>query len=203
MKFSRLFILFLSFILFLFTITYASSIDITFSKQEIHPNEDIELTISLNLDDIEDNISIIYGQLDYDKNIFKVISEDDIQTLNDWDGLVFNTQNGMFIIDRNTLSKNSSEEILKIKLETNNIKNDTITTFQLINTKIIGSSKEEISLNDSKCTLNITPSLLDSLANKLLPYTGISTPIKYLILILSLITFVVLIVLFIYKKRKK
>lgn len=204
MKIFKFLIVFFTFCI-ICSCSYASSTNITFSEQEVNPSDEVELIITLNLDTIEDNISVLQGQLDYDKSIFKVVTEENIETLNGWTGLVFNKDNGMFIIDRTTPSSNSSEQILKIKLEIiGDITSETTTTFKLTNTKVIGSSREEISLDDNTATLKITPSLLDSLANTILPYTGLITSAKHWIISLSLITCISLIIicLKLYKRRK-
>lgn len=195
-RFSILFILCFFILCYLYSnISYSSTYtNISISNSEtLSPGETVQITVSLNSDNIDEDISIIQGQIVYNTNIFQPVSKDNLETLGDWDSLVFNENNGMFIIDKNSFSSNESEEFLRVNLQvSNNIDSVVTTDFVLANTKIIGSAQKEINLEESKTKITVSPSFIDSLANRLLPYTGLNTFVKYIIIISVIIILIAL-----------
>lgn len=99
------------------------------NKSIIKSGEELEVVIKLdNFTENENGINVFLGTLEYDKNIFEEVQEDDIQTLEFWTAPVYNTENGKFIVDANSFV-NTSHDALKIKLKVKeNMNIDTTTT---------------------------------------------------------------------------
>ena len=191
MKVKRILILFFLFV-FISTFCYASEITLD-SVGELNENSEIKINVNINLEELEENVYFLQGQLQYDTNIFEQVASEDIELLNGWHDLVFNPENGMFIIEGPDKNETSLQNIMNIKMKTKT-SSDT-TTIELKNIKEVGDSQIEIELEDTSVELSKPQS--HNFANMILPFTGANLIIIYSVLFIIII----LVVFFIYKKR--
>lgn len=65
-------------------------------------------------------LNIVLANIDYDKNVFETVKEEDIKALSDWSGMMYNEDNGKVIIENynfNEGQKAMLEITLKAKTE--------------------------------------------------------------------------------------
>ena len=80
------------------------------------PGDEVEITMKLkNLSGIANGINAYEGVLEYDKEVFEVVTSSDFTALNGWDSISFNEENGRFISAKNE-GILSSEDVVKIRL---------------------------------------------------------------------------------------
>ena len=194
MKIKRIIILFC--VLILATkACYANEITLK-TGEELKENSNINIKIAINLGEIEENIHFLQGKLEYDTNIFEKVKPEDIELLNGWHDLVFNAENGTFVIEGIEASKNDLQDIMNIKMKTkNNIEKNT-TTIKLKNIKELGESQIEKELEET--TIVISKPTKDNLANRIIPFTGAGYIITYGIIIIISVIVIILI-----KKKKQ
>ena len=119
------FILFLLLILAVgITSVYAADfgIQLTGSKDTIKPGETITLQVSLkDIEKMSTGVNVFLATIDYDKNVFEQLKEDDIKTLNNWSGMMYNEDNGKIIVENYNFDEEEKamfEVVLKAKTET-------------------------------------------------------------------------------------
>lgn len=174
---------------------YANEITLK-TGEELKENSNINIKIAINLGEIEENIHFLQGKLEYDTNIFEKVKPEDIELLNGWHDLVFNAENGTFVIEGIEASKNDLQDIMNIKMKTkNNIEKNT-TTIKLKNIKELGESQIEKELEET--TIVISKPTKDNLANRIIPFTGAGSIITYGIIIIISVIVIILI-----KKKKQ
>ena len=82
-------------------------------KTEIKQGEETVLT--LEIENISDNINVFQAKINYDSNVWEELDEDNFETINEWESLKYNSNNKEFnIINK---QENTNKEILKIKLK--------------------------------------------------------------------------------------
>lgn len=89
------------------------SIGVTMDKQEK------EYTIKIALEELIGTgigINAFVCDLEYDREIFEVVKQQDITAQNGWGDLTFNEKNGSMVTLRNDFTKQTGEQILEIKL---------------------------------------------------------------------------------------
>ena len=89
------------------------SIGVTMEKQEK------EYTIKITLEELIGTgigINAFVCDLEYDREIFEVVKQQDITAQNGWGDLTFNEKNGSMVTLRNDFTKQTGEQILEIKL---------------------------------------------------------------------------------------
>ena len=88
-------------------------IGVKMDKQE----NDYTITISLKeLMGTGIGINAFVCDLEYDREVFEIVKQEDITTQNGWGDLTFNEKNGSMVTLRNDFTKQTGEEILEIKL---------------------------------------------------------------------------------------
>ena len=109
-----------------------------------------EYLITLKIDkltvDVE-GIMVFSARLDYDREDFEVVKEEDITTKNDWGKPNYNEDSGILLLWREDFTKGENEEIVEIKLkQKENPKNNKskITFFKIQAT----DSKEALKADD-------------------------------------------------------
>ena len=193
MKVKRILILFF---LFIFTSTFCYASEITLDTTgELIKNSKLNINININLGELEENVYFLQGQLEYDTNIFKKVEATDFELLNGWHDLVFNPENGMFIVEGTETNETDLQNIMNIQMEVKTSSDST--TINLKNIKEIGDSQIEIELEDASIELKKPET--DNFANTILPFTGGNLIIIYGILF----AIIVLTVFFIYYKKKQ
>ncbi|MCI8759633.1 MAG: LPXTG cell wall anchor domain-containing protein [Clostridia bacterium] len=193
MNIKKVLILFLVFIFFS-SCCYANEIALN-ATGELKDNSDVTIKIGINLGEIEENVYFLQGQLEYDTNIFEKIMSEDIELLNSWHDLVFNPENGKFVIEGMDSSESNLQDVMNIKLKTKNKLTNDSTTIKLKDLKEVGESQIEKELEDATVTLRKPAT--ENFANKILPFTGNNSIIFYAIIII-----IIGLVAFFIKKRK-
>lgn len=106
------------------TSVYAADfgIQLTGSRDTIKPGETITLQVSLkDIEKMSTGVNVFLATIDYDKNVFEQVKEDDIKTLNKWSGMMYNEDNGKIIVENYNFDEEEKaifEVLLKAKTET-------------------------------------------------------------------------------------
>ncbi len=106
------------------TSVYAADfgIQLTGSRDKIKPGETITLQVSLkDIEKMSTGVNVFLATIDYDKNVFEQLKEDDIKTLNNWSGMMYNEDNGKIIVENYNFDEEEKamfEVLLKAKTET-------------------------------------------------------------------------------------
>lgn len=103
--------------LFLMTVTVNAA---DFSvKMETTKNEDkIELHIKLDeLNITGSGISVMIFDLQYDRQVFKTVTSEDIISQNGWGSVTYNEKTGTMLIMRNDFTNETDQEIVTVKLQ--------------------------------------------------------------------------------------
>ena len=186
-------------LIFICTFCYAGEIEIN-TNNSLKENSEFNIEISINLAELEQKIYFLQGQLEYDKDVFEEVTQEDITTLNTWHGLVFNSENGKFVIE-NDGKENSIQGIMNIKLKTKKNINKDSATIQVKGIKVIGENEKEEELENATIKVAVSnDKQADSLANKILPFTGSSAIIIFLILVVLAIAILMINII---KRRNK
>lgn len=102
--------------IFLMTINVLAtdfSVGVKMDKQ----NKEYIIKISLeDLMQVKNGINAFVCDLEYDREIFEIVKQQDITTQNGWGDLTFNENNGAMITLRNDFTKQTGQDILEIKL---------------------------------------------------------------------------------------
>lgn len=106
--------LFLSTLLVLSTEVNAYSLDLVSNKREISAGDKIVLNVKLQ--DLESEIDTYQAKLIYNANEFNTVTERNFALKNDWNGLAFNPENGIFVIEKDNKTKEDID-VLTITLE--------------------------------------------------------------------------------------
>lgn len=187
-------------IIFIFGFTslcFAGEIELH-TDDEFTVGKDAHIKVKINFQELQEGVYFLQGQLDYDSNIFEKVNEDDITLLNSWHDLVFNSETGAFIIEGDGNYREQVEEIMDIKLKTKKT-NRTLTQITLRSIKEIGKKEVETDIPSANIKINISHDKDESLANQILPSTGLIFPLIFIVI------FIILLILGIkqYKKIKK
>lgn len=106
--------LFLSTLLVLSTEVNAYSLNVVANKGEISAGDKIVLNVKLK--DLESEIDTYQAKLIYNTNEFNVVTERNFALKDDWNGLAFNQQNGIFVLEKDSKTSEDSD-VLAITLE--------------------------------------------------------------------------------------
>lgn len=197
MKAKKILILFYLFII-VATVCYASEVELKVTG-ELKEKVNINVKMSVNLAELEENIYFLQGQLEYDTNIFEKVTTKDIELLNGWHDLVYNEENGMFVIEGTEKQEIDIQDIMNIKMKTKNKLAKDSTTIKLKNIKELGENQTENELEEVIVTVSKpATSNFANFANKILPFTGENSFITYGIII----GIILIVVVFMNNKRK-
>ena len=129
-------------------------VNVTSSVTDAKIGEIIEMIISFNnLKDANKGINAYKGTLEYDKNVFEVVLQNDFTCLNNWEQLKYNLNNGQFVSIRKVGLLNNGE-IAKIKFKVKSNINSTKTAIK-IKDMVVSEGKHDIALNDVSLPINI------------------------------------------------
>lgn len=186
-------------LIFICTFCYAGEIEVN-TNDLLKENSKFNIEIRINLAELEQEIYFLQGQLEYDKDIFEEVTQENITMLNTWYGLVFNSENGKFVIE-NDGKGNDIQGIMNIELKTKRNINKDSTTIQVKRIKVIGENEIEEELENAAIKVVVSnDNQEDSLANKILPFTGSSKISVFLILVVLAIAILMINII---QKRKK
>ena len=100
------------------------------------------ITIDIGIKDLKKEVDTIVATIEYDKNIFEEITEDEMEPQNKWNYPIYNSKDSTFMIDRNGTTTDD-EIVMQIKLNVKkDIKNITNTTIKLEDIEIAGLGNE-------------------------------------------------------------
>ena len=94
---------------------HAYNVDLSMDKTKISAGDNV--TVSVKLKNLEQEIDTYQAKFVYDKACFETVSGKDFLTQNGWDGLVYNTSNGIFVVERDSKTK-SDQEVFSVTLKT-------------------------------------------------------------------------------------
>ena len=85
-------------------------------KNKIKAGEQLTVKVSLdNVGSITNGINVFLATIDYDKNVFEPLKEEDITTLNSWSGMMYNEDNGKIIVENHSFTE-EEKDIIELKL---------------------------------------------------------------------------------------
>ena len=99
------------------------------------------VTINVKLCDIKKNVDTIIGIIEYDKNIFEEIIEDDMVPANKWNYPIFNAESSIFLIDK-TKGTTEDETVMSIVLRVKENVEETSTIIRLCDLEVAGLGEE-------------------------------------------------------------
>ena len=124
-----------------------NTIEINTNKEQIKKGEEIE--ISIKIPSTENSLYTYSGELEYDKEVFENVTNENFNAEKSWGNLEYNEKNGKFILTNNKSKGN--EEILKIKLLCKSDNENTDTKIDIKNLKTVNEEQNvEIITLDSK-----------------------------------------------------
>lgn len=175
----------------------AADLSSQISSEKIQKGEKVKITFLVSdFEEIENDINVIEGKITYDKNIFEEVKQEDIQVAENWEGLVFNPENGKFIMDSSNYS-NSEQKLLIVTLTCKENVSNVDTIIKLENV-VASEGTKEITLEDISRTVTIYEEE-ENLKNGILPYAGEHMPFVYIGIVLIILVAVILII----KKRRQ
>jgi len=115
-----------------------------------------EVTITLNFSEyqqIKDGLNAYQATLEYNKDIFEEVKQEDFQCLNDWEKLQYNQATGEFVAIKK-VGSTEPEDIVSITLKTKQGVKATITDIK-IKDIITSEGERDIAIAETKATINI------------------------------------------------
>ena len=156
-------------IIFITSVAYATT---TFTaklesdKLTVKAGEELEVVLKLEgFTENEKGTNVLLGTLEYDRNIFEKVEEDDIEILQYWNSPMYNSENGKLILEANEFI-NTPHNVLKIKFKVkDNIEENTSTEIRV--KEISGSdSQVDILTDDAVAVLQVEKANLEDSKNE-------------------------------------
>lgn len=174
----------------IFSTTYVYSADFQIqmnsNKTEIQPGETIDIQVALdNFEGKTIGSNVFMATLEYDKNVFEKLKEENIEALNEWTGFSYNEENGKMIMNKmNKVEKN--EAILKIHFTVKKDIENTNTTIKILDAKSAGDSKQlnadtgqiEIKIEKNNTVISIIIPIVLFIIGEIIAYVVIKLNIK-------------------------
>ena len=130
------------------------SVDLSADKSKIQAGDTVVLTASLHDIDIGTyGMDLLLANLSYDTNVFETITQEDIQTVGQWGGLLYNANKNKLILERQTPSKNN-EDFLQIKMHVKKEVQEKQTTIHLVEPQSTNGNSD-ISGTEGSITLKV------------------------------------------------
>lgn len=156
-------------IIFITSVAYATT---TFTaklesdKLTVKAGEEVEIVLKLeDFTENEKGTNVLLGTLEYDRNIFEKIEDEDIEILQYWNSPMYNSENGKLILEANEFI-NTPHNVLKIKFKVkDNIEENTSTEIRV--KEISGSdSQVDILTDDAVAVLQVEKANLEDSKNE-------------------------------------
>lgn len=156
-------------IIFITSVAYATT---TFTaklesdKLTVKAGEEVEIVLKLeDFTENEKGTNVLLGTLEYDRNIFEKIEDEDIEILQYWNSPMYNSENGKLILEANEFI-NTPHNVLKIKFKVkDNIEENTSTEIRV--KEISGSdSQVDILTDDAVAVLQVEKANLEDSTNE-------------------------------------
>lgn len=129
----------------------AYTLELKQDKNEILAGDKIVVTVKMN--DLDEMIDTYQAKLVYDSNDFKKVTSSDFNLKSGWEGLVYNQENGMFVVEKQEKTK-QSEDVLSITLESQKEINKEKISVSLIENAISGG-KSDITTADVDVEIDV------------------------------------------------
>lgn len=157
----------------LFSTTYVNAADFNLqmntSKIEVKPGETID--VQLNVESLKGKsagVNVFMCTLEYDRDVFEKVKEENIEPLNEWTGFSYNEENGMMIANKMD-AVNENEAIFKFHFTVKKDIGSTTTKIKIVDAKSAGDTKQlnadtgQIEIKIEKSNLCITIIILIAL----------------------------------------
>ncbi len=115
-----------------------------------------EVTITLNFSEyqqIKDGLNAYQATLEYNKDIFEEVKQEDFQCLNDWEKLQYNQATGEFVAIKK-VGSTEPEDIVSVTLRTKPVVKAKTTEIK-IKDIITSEGERDIAIAETKATINI------------------------------------------------
>ena len=135
-------------------------------KLTVKAGEEVEVVLKLeDFTENEKGTNVLLGTLEYDRNIFEKIEDEDIEILQYWNSPMYNSENGKLILEANEFI-NTPHNVLKIKFKVkDNIEENTSTEIRV--KEISGSdSQVDILTDDAVAVLQVEKANLEDSTNE-------------------------------------
>lgn len=188
----------------------------TANKKEIKKGEQVVVTLSFkDYKDIGKGLNAYKATLQYDKNLFEEVEQSDFQTLNSWEELLYNPDNGEFVSIKKAGSMDD-ESVVKITLKAkSDIRPETTTI--TIKDVTASEGKEDITTNESNAKVDLIyeddenipgggnqgdngnnsgsnqGGEQDNIADGKLPHTGISPMFSFILIAIQILIVIAII----------
>ena len=150
-------------ILFIFLILIGSNVqaatslnaNVTSSLEEAEGGQEVIVTLRFDtFKEVKKGINAYQATLEYDKEVFEQVKEDDIKALNNWEKLKYNQETGDLVAIKRAGTR-AEEDIVQIKLK---VKEDAKPqeTEVGINDIVTSEGKEDLFIQDAIVKINIT-----------------------------------------------
>ena len=92
-------------------------LEIALSDAFVRDGDEIGLTAALTgYGDLDKGVNAVMGTLEYDRDVFRKIGEQDFETLNSWEKLFYNPESGRFVLIKKAGSR-ADEAIFRVKMQ--------------------------------------------------------------------------------------
>ena len=128
------------------------------SSSKLNVGDTVEVTLNISNIDAGDGIDAIAATLEYDKNVFELVTKDSFEGLNNWNLGIYSETTQMLTLLRSS-KVNTASDVLKLKLKVKNV-----TDIQSSNVKfkditasggaLVDGGTGEIEITDVNVTLN-------------------------------------------------
>lgn len=115
-----------------------------------------EVTITLRFDEyqqIQEGLNAYQATLEYNKEIFEEVKQEDFQCLNDWEKLQYNQATGEFVAIKK-VGSTEPEDIVSVTLRTKPVVKATTTEIK-IKDIVTSEGERDIAIAETKATINI------------------------------------------------
>lgn len=115
-----------------------------------------EVTITLRFDEyqqIQEGLNAYQATLEYNKEIFEEVRQEDFQCLNDWEKLQYNQATGEFVAIKK-VGSTEPEDIVSVTLRTKPVVKATTTEIK-IKDIVTSEGERDIAIAETKATINI------------------------------------------------
>lgn len=145
------------------------------SSSKLKAGDTVEVTLKISNIDAGEGIDAVMGTLDYDKNVFEEVTEDNFEGLNKWNVNIYSTDSQKFTVTKSS-KVNQASDILKLTLRAKSTISVDSTTITMKNVTASGGSVDtggtgdiqvqNVSITISKETQNEKPPVTNEVKNE-------------------------------------
>lgn len=128
--------------------------DLESSESELKGGQEVILTLNFSeYHQIENGLNAYQATLEYNKDIFEEVNQEDFQCLNDWEKLQYNQVTGEFVAIKK-VRNTEPEDIVSITLRAKPVVKATTTDIK-IKDIIASEGEKDIAIAEAKSTINV------------------------------------------------